>query len=94
MIDKMILDYYVDRKRRNYPTEEDSKKLDLLDDLFQYSDWIDKVGKEKYESIMHFLGVPQDDIIKYYKEFCEMKESFSDQYVNIYPEITRNNSNG
>lgn len=90
MINKRVLDFYIDRKRRNYPSNDDLKIIEILENLFQYSNWIDKVGKEKYENIMKFLGIPETDIKKYYNDYCEMKKSFSKQYVNIYPEIINN----
>ena len=89
MIDKRILDYYINRKRRNYPSIDDLQKLNVLENLFKYSNWIDIVGKEKYQSIMNFLNVPNSDIIKYYNDYVKMKESFLNEYINIYPEDTK-----
>ncbi len=89
MLEKRILDYYIDKKRRNYPTAHEVKKLDFLSDLFQYSDWIDKVGKEKYDDIMNFLDIPINDAENHYQEYIKMKESFSSRYINIYPDIKK-----
>ena len=86
MINKNILDYYIDRKRRNYPTPEESEKLDLLSDMFKYSNWIDKVDKNVYLNIMHFLEVPEKDIEKYYQDYLEIKESFSKNYIIVPPD--------
>lgn len=93
MINKRILNYYIDRKKRNYPTEEDLKKINWIENLFQYSNWIDKVGKNKYQDIMNFLGFPENDTVKYYNEYYEMKKSLSQVYTNIYPEVFNNDIN-
>ena len=89
MISKNVLDYYIDRKRRNYPTDEEIEKLNVLSEIFNYSNWIDRVGKDVYLNIMHFLEIPEDDIEKNYQEYIKMKESFPKEPITVKVNITK-----
>ena len=85
MIDKKIMDFYIDRKRRFAKTQEEFVKIDAISELVKYSDWIDSISKETYINIMQFLGFNDKEINDMYNDYMQMKSSFLDKYTNIYP---------